>query len=1364
MNDQHAAEYAKLSANDRTVVCTLAYGVFPLEAYDLYRWMKEANLKTEEKKAFTVNQVEGALDRAVKAGLVVRTENSIYGIMRDEARWQRSLFVKQTPLTAQKVHNALDLVFPCYKTSYSYGYSELFDERNAFRKLILLAELDYQGSFQEQMEAIVSAIPANGESWGDYWAFLLEELIASQRLGWVKASAWPEISKALGEFAFFSLDYNRQIAQHLLNSSIPYMVDTAVELQSITALVCLERPPVVTDLPLIYQAAWAFLDDEASKAQQLFQTFLESGDTKGAAEPFLDHPLFFLQAPLQLMAKPSLVAKLNTWGTQHPQCYFASRVWRAFFRNRSEPNGLEGFWKEISKDRPRNLGNSLLLMLAQAWLGHKVGVEEDPALINLAETLEGSRLRWYELEAWHLLAKGTSDEAMKRVFQAKRDKIIAETNIHHTLAGFYSPAQDWEVRLERLELLTQGGLKDSSPKEERMIWLLDATSHKVFPQLQKRLKNGQWSTPKDFSWRRIEDHAISCATPADELALKSIKLTSWGDYVIDEPQALRALVGHPNVYLRDDLNQPIDLEGDEIILQVEERNGKTVFSFSSDPLEPNPKLQRTGPHTWRIPTVSSATLKIAEVLGNRLEVPASEQKRIVSLLEKLSGAITIHSPLLQSSQAAHEVPTDSRLVVLVVPRGSGLELSLYVKPLGESSPLVLPGEGPKMLHGREGEKLVWTQRDFSTEKSARESLLQACPQLAAYLGDLSTALVLDPQSCLEVLSELRQIPQLRVEWPKGQTLKVLSSGPGNSTRLRAHSTGEWLQLEGTITIDTGRVLELRELLNCMTNLRGRFVPLGDGEFLELETRFLQELQHVAQLADTHNRIHRLALLSSDLLLAKEGVEVDQKLADFKQKIVSSYTTPSVPQSLLAELRPYQEEGFQWLCRLEAIGAGACLADDMGLGKTLQCLALLLHRHSRGPALVVAPTSVCRNWEQEMVRFAPDLRPQIFGVGDRVELVNRVGPGDVVLVTYGLLVSSSEVILGREWATVILDEAHVIKNLNTQRTRIVQRLKADFRVAVTGTPLQNHLGELWSLFEFLNPGFLGSQTDFQRRFLLPIERDKDERVRRVLKDLIKPFLLRRTKSQVLQDLPTRSEQTVEIELSVAEQTFYEALRQKTMADLEAKKSAPKGEFQIYLLSQLTKLRRACCHPNLAGDRTHLLGESPASKIAYLLELMEQLRENKHRVLIFSQFVDHLTLIQDALTKAGFTFEYLDGSLSARERSVAIQNFQNGSADAFLISLQAGGVGLNLTAADYVVHMDPWWNPAIEDQASDRAHRIGQTRPVTIYRLIAKNTIEEKIVRLHQSKRDLADALLEGSEGTARLGADQLLDLIKEGLSG
>jgi SNF2 family DNA or RNA helicase len=544
----------------------------------------------------------------------------------------------------------------------------------------------------------------------------------------------------------------------------------------------------------------------------------------------------------------------------------------------------------------------------------------------------------------------------------------------------------------------------------------------------------------------------------------------------------------------------------------------------------------------------------------------------------------------------------------------------------------------------------------------------------------------------------------------------------------------------------------------------RFIPLGDGQFLALTEEFRQRLNELRGVSERHGkgfRIHPLAAISMDDWLDDvEQLKTDKHWQAHIKKLRDSESfQPELPSTLQAELRDYQVEGFRWLARLAHWGVGACLADDMGLGKTVQSLALILTRAAAGATLIIAPTSVCMNWMSESERFAPTLNPIQFGTGDRQSTLDKLQPFDLVVCSYGLLQQEDvgEMLAKIQWQTIVLDEAQSIKNFATKRSQAAMNLQGGFKLIVTGTPIENHLGELWNLFRFINPGLLGSLESFNERFGYAIENASEDRnPRNHLRKLIQPFILRRLKHQVLTELPSRTEITLQVELSSEELAFYEALRQQAISKL-SDSDAPAGQKHLQVLAEIMKLRQACCNPKLISPDIGV----PSAKLQLFGEVLTELLENKHKALVFSQFVGHLSLIREYLDSQKIVYQYLDGSTSARDRKLRVDAFQAGEGDVFLISLKAGGTGLNLTAADYVIHMDPWWNPAVEDQASDRTHRIGQKRPVTIYRLVAKHTIEEKIVDLHKHKRDLADSLLEGADVSAKVSTAELLRLINAG---
>jgi superfamily II DNA or RNA helicase len=614
---------------------------------------------------------------------------------------------------------------------------------------------------------------------------------------------------------------------------------------------------------------------------------------------------------------------------------------------------------------------------------------------------------------------------------------------------------------------------------------------------------------------------------------------------------------------------------------------------------------------------------------------------------------------------------------------------------------------------------------------------------------------------MELVERLKAMarPDIELEW-LGEAPRLVRASRPRDLRVQVQDRHDWFGLSGEIDVDGERVA-LALLLDAVRERR-RLVRLDGRVWLSIAEELaerLAPLAHLSHPAKDGVEIGPAALSALDDL-ERDGVSLAAQGTFAKllgRMRAASAEAPAVPAGFGGTLRDYQVDGYRWLCRLASWGAGACLADDMGLGKTLQALALLCQRAGQGPALVVAPTSVCANWVNEARRFAPALEVTLYREADREQAVSRLGAGQVLVASYGLVTRDLERLKAVRFATLVLDEAQAVKNAATRRARAARELDAEFRLALTGTPMENHLGELWSLFRIAFPGLLGSWESFRRRFALPIERDKDAGRRKALAAALRPFLLRRTKDEVARELPPRTEIQLPVVLSPEERRLYEEARLAAVARLAGQDQLAPEQRRFQVLAAITRLRLLACHPKLHDPEA----AAASSKLERFLSLVSDLREGGHRALVFSQFTSHLALVREALAASGARHLYLDGKTPAAERDRLVERFQAGEGDLFLISLKAGGTGLNLTGADYVVHLDPWWNPAVEDQATDRAHRIGQTRPVTVYRLVAQGTIEEAIVALHAEKRDLVAGVLDGMDAAGALSPDELVALVRAG---
>ncbi len=1013
--------------------------------------------------------------------------------------------------------------------------------------------------------------------------------------------------------------------------------------------------------------------------------------------------------------------------------------------------------------------------LLHYWLGVPLSAERRAQLEQHMDTAAAAGFDFIASQIGSVLG------AVGAVGRDKEAIALRQRHRFSDMALWFEREQPWERQLNALISLQAETPAAAAEKESRLVWLVSYDAHlgvrDIEPREQKRDAQGNWTRGRAIGLKRLVEDAANI----DYLSTQDLQAASaiggyrhYGSgvrYEFDLDKALAALVGHPLLFLMDAPGTRIELLPGEPELLVKAGRG-TVTITLQPPLRDqrgDVVVTRETPSRLRVVRIKDEHRRIAAIVGDGLEVPLEAERKVLAAIGAVSSIVTVQSDIGSSATDIEQVAADQRLHVHLLPYQQGLRMQVLVRPLPDAGPYYRPGEGAESVIADVAGVRTEARRKLNAEREAERQLTAACSALEHAEFEHGEWLLAAPMHCLELVAQLQELDADKcvIAWPDGQSFKVVKRADSKSVRINIKRDKDWFAADGEVAVDENKVLDLRSLLERMREGDGRFVALGENEFLALSHELHRRLMDLAAFGDLHGdgvRVHALASFSLEELAREAGsAKTDKAWRDhLKRMHASEAFVPALPNTLQAELRDYQVEGFNWLARLAHWGVGACLADDMGLGKTLQALALILSRAPDGPTLVVAPTSVCTNWIAEATRFAPTLNVKLFGQGERAAMLEQAGPFDVIVASYGLLQLEAPLFAKVRWHSIVLDEAQAIKNAHTRRSQAVMALQGEFRMVATGTPLENHLGELWNLFRFINPGLLGSADQFQLRFASPIEKAQDKRAesaaRSRLKRLTQPFILRRTKAQVLSELPPRTEIVLPVQLSEQETALYESLRREALDKL-ASLEAPQSQKAIAILAEMMKLRRACCNPELVAPGLGIA----SSKLAAFAHLLEGLLENRHKVLVFSQFVDHLTLIRKHLDNQGVAYQYLDGATPMQERKRRVDAFQSGAGDVFLISLKAGGVGINLTAADYVIHMDPWWNPAVEDQASDRAHRMGQQRPVTIYRLVARHTIEEGIVELHQHKRELADSLLEGSDAAARMAPEDMLNMLKQGLS-
>jgi superfamily II DNA or RNA helicase len=729
-----------------------------------------------------------------------------------------------------------------------------------------------------------------------------------------------------------------------------------------------------------------------------------------------------------------------------------------------------------------------------------------------------------------------------------------------------------------------------------------------------------------------------------------------------------------------------------------------------------------------------------------LRVPAAERE---DLLEALFAAPVLPRLDLPASMRYEEAAGAPRPRLRLLPPALGRLRSEREWPLAKVSYLyeqneVSAGSAVRGVYQREDRRFLL--RDEEAEEQAYARLASLGFRAAAAESSREPALRISP----------RRVPQaVRTLIAEGWSVEAqgkLYRSAGAFT-VSVASGIDWFELRGDVEF-AGERVDLPRLLAALRQGDG-FVPLSDGSVGLLPEKWLERWAPLAGLAKTEEDHLRFELPQAVLLdawLADEpAASFDETFAQARERLrgFSGIAPADAPAGFRGELRPYQRLGLGWLHFLRDFGLGGCLADDMGLGKTVQVLALLESRREQRaaqnlpPSLVVVPRSLVFNWLAEAAQFTPALKILDYtGIG-RAEGGAEGGLPfagyDVVLTTYGTLRRDVGVLKETELDYVILDEAQAIKNAGSQTAKAARLLRGRHRLALSGTPVENHLGELWSLLEFLNPGFVGSGALGGKKGAAT--RVLDAETSQTLARALRPLILRRSKQQVAPELPARVEQTLVCELSPRQRRLYDELRDYYRAVLERRIGAQGlGKAKILVLEALLRLRQAACHPALV-DRGQ--ADEPCAKLDLLLPQLGEVLAEGHKALVFSQFTSFLALLRRQLDATGVPYLYLDGK--TRDRQALVEEFQSeGGRPLFLISLKAGGLGLNLTAADYVYLLDPWWNPAVEAQAVDRAHRIGQTRTVFAYRLVARDTVEEKILELQAGKRALADAIVQADE--------------------
>ena len=903
-----------------------------------------------------------------------------------------------------------------------------------------------------------------------------------------------------------------------------------------------------------------------------------------------------------------------------------------------------------------------------------------------------------------------------------------------TLAGLPLPDDyKWELTLDRL-IATEGKRKTTDDEgEHRVMYTIMSDGESVELREQNRLKDGRWGSGKQLPWSRFMSGTEPFMDRTDQAVVADVRFLGASRLTVGI--ILPHLVGSDRVYTGEQTPfRRVTIEEQKPYVIIE-RQADGSFHLQSnvaiqDLLTQNNVYHRDSAMHYIYFPMSDRERNVLQELLTVADFPAEAEEKLKKLLPLITQITDIHSDLIPEEKELETLEAQTKIIIRLTPDPTTqtmFDAYILVRPLCGGKIALPPAQGDAVIIDQNDTSgRVRIERNMNGEARNLTTLLHYCQEHDIELTEKLAAHLSTPQ-VLQLLAFVSAHPEMSaVEWPEGERLRM-HTAQQKDWNISLTPRGRWFEVEGQVQLSDNSVLTAQQLLQALANSHGGYVQLQNGDYLWLSDRLRKQLDALESITTTENNKPAVPMLQTGVLAQLVNGEIDihhtdefTKLNDRIQQADEKKFEP--PKELQATLRPYQLDGYRWMMRLGEWEAGACLADDMGLGKTVQTIAFLLAHAQEGAALVVAPASVIGNWRNEVQRFAPTLN--IYSLNecfDRKRTIETATAGDIIITTYGLLSPFQEALAEKKWNSCVLDEAHNIKNRGTKMSAACMTLNATHRIILTGTPVQNHLGELWNLFQFINPGLLGTYEQFHQKFIIPIENLQDTDRQQQLQSLVAPFMLRRTKQAVAKEL----------------QRFKEEGDQLT----------------VNALAELTRLRRTACTPELTNNAWM----DGSSKVNAFMELVQNILEGDHSVLVFSQFTSFLQIVARTLREAKIPFLYLDGNVTLRQREQLVADFQKGKSPIFLISLKAGGVGLNLTAANYVIHLDPWWNPAIEQQATDRAYRIGQKQAVTVYHLISHHTIEEKILRLHESKRALSDSILEGADKNYKLTAKDMLEL-------
>lgn len=947
-----------------------------------------------------------------------------------------------------------------------------------------------------------------------------------------------------------------------------------------------------------------------------------------------------------------------------------------------------------------------------------------------------------------------------------------ELNPDSSIVSRLNKIKPWMYMLDSLENVK---MPKTVERDERLIYVLEPKEMRVSPFLQKKNDKGEWDGSITRIWKGKSRDIPECATDDDFRILKTLPA---GQVSFKDGDGLLSFVDCDHIYLMPKWGKQlrqvyIKIEHPYLIINKENDNNFHVYSN----LKQSELSKQTNAFVRTIDDTHYGVIHLRDKERNVYELmlqmetfPAEAESRLRQSLLRIDGLTKIYSPLIHENDAFEDA--DSRLVIRLYPNnnvGGTWRLEMVIIPFADSAYVTTPAEGQALSILDDGNKLRLIRRNFDVEKRHLFAFEKFCQETAIIyededISDVTSAL-LSLENVLDIITWAKENNDMAVaELMEGCKFNVNQKLTPQDLQIdMVQGARGWIEINGSL-VSKDTKMELLALMRSLRNGIGKYIRVDGDNYVEVSDSLRQLIYRLRLYNDELEN----TLSVPELALASLGSEFDdafnhsnQEFISIRERINNSQTVDfPIPTTLNGELKNYQIEGYKWMMRTLSWSGGVCLADDMGLGKTIQTIAVMLQKADEGPILVVAPTSVVLNWQSELKKFAPLLRTVVLNQSvSKAKAIEKISAGDVMIASYGMMLTQIDNLETKEWGMIVLDEAHAIKNYNTKAFKSAIRLNGKNRVVLTGTPIQNHFSEIWSLFHFSNPGLLGSQKSFSDKVKFNREHDETwaDDVAKEINSIVRPFILRRTKKEVLDELPGIEDVVLDVMLTKEEYAIYDSTRQAVRKEFENEydsELSAVGPHKIAVFAMLTKLRELTCSPALLVQGW----KERSSKETAFLDLLQEIDLEENRVLVFSQFTGFLERIKIILQEEGIEYLYLDGATPMKERAKLIDQFQAGETPVFLISLKAGGVGLNLTAANYVIHLDPWWNPAIEQQATDRAYRIGQDQKVTVFHFIAKGTIEEKMLELQRRKQTVSDVLLSGTDSSSLMTKEDVMDIL------